>query len=914
MFRDQHQAGPSAGAKAPWLSGESFSLATGGGVLSVPPAPTGLDLSEPEQIGTYRIVDRLGEGGMGTVYLAEQLAPVRRQVALKVLKSAMVSERSLIRFEAEQQAMAMLSHPSVAQMFEAGTGPDGYPYFAMEHVPGVAITDYCDQHRLSLPERLALFRAVCDGVQHAHQKGILHRDLKPSNVLVTEIDGRAVPKIIDFGIAKAIDQPLAQETLVTGAGVVGTLGYLSPEALVSGESMDTRGDVYALGILLYELLVGVRPFDLDEVSIVEVLRRITEDEARSPSHSWSMLDAETQGRLAAARQLEPATVVRRLEGDLNWIVGKAVAKERDERYPSVAELSAEVGRCLRDEPVEAGPPGGLYRLRKLVRRHRGFVVAASLLLVSLAVGLVLRTVEARRANRQAETARQVTRFLVEMFQVSDPLREAGGDLTAREILGRGAQRLRDDLSDQPLVRAQLLDTMATVNGNLGLYGESGDLAREALALRRDHLPEQHPDLTTSLETLAAAELGQGRYSEAEVLLRQVVELREQVQGSEHVDLARPLVLLGDVLTTQDRAGEGVQLLRRALTLQEAALGPQHLDLAGTLRTLGRALGRAHDISEAEEVGQRSLAIREMHLGSDHALVADSLELLADIAMAADGFSETMGYLERALAIRESVYGADNPVIVRTLYRIGGCFFNWGRVDAAEEAYVRAVTIARSSGIEPLWLARALSGLAQVAWRREDAEDCLAKNELATPIFEAAVGRDSSEVGWHHVNIANCQSNLGRLEDAEASYLMAQKILTHALGADHPDTILPVYNLAGIYLRQGKLAQAETACEDSLKVFETSFGSDHTYVALASTCLGDIHSAREQWTEAERWYRRALTIREGLLDSGAHDLHTNLTRLAEVLRAMGRSAEAEILEARVPSKADAVASEAGAGDA
>lgn len=885
--------------------GETFSLATGGGVLSIPATTDAQVERAPEKIGTYRIIDRLGEGGMGTVYLAEQLAPVRRQVALKVLKSAVISKHAIARFEAERQAMALLSHPNVAQMFDAGTGPDGHPYFAMELVSGVAITDYCDRERLGLPERLTLFRAVCSGVQHAHQKGIIHRDLKPSNVLVAEIDGQAIPKIIDFGIAKAIDRPLVQETLVTGEALIGTLGYLSPEALGSAEAIDTRSDVYALGILLYELLVGVRPFDQDSSSLLEVIRRIVEDEALPPSRAWKAMDAPMRQRLAATRSLDAATAGRRLEGDLEWVVAKAVAKDRDTRYPSAAELSAEIGRYLRHEAVEAGPPGGLYRLRKLVRRHRGFVAAATLLLLSLVGGLVFRTAEARRANRQAEAARQVTRFLIDMFEVADPLREAGVDITARELLERGARRVREDLPGQPLIRAQLLDAIANVYGNLGLFEESGELAREALTLRRELLPKNHRDLATSLETVAAVALRQGRYSEAEELLSQVLAMREEADGLEHTGLARPLTLLGEALVIQDRADEALEHLRRALKIQESSFGPHHLKLADTLSGLGRHYQRVRRHDEAEVAHRRALDIRQAKLGADHALVADSLEGLGETLTMIDRYADAIAHFERALAIRESVYGDDHPAIVPTLYLVGQCYLDWGRYASAEDALLRAVKIGRASpDLDPRELARVISGLGLVAWRLEDRERCISLFRESIEIFETAVGADHSDTAWIHSNIANCQVELERLDEAEASYLTAQAIFTRVFGSDHSTTVVPLQNLGSVYIAQGKLAKAEEAYRTTLGIWERAFGPDHSYVAFACSGLGDVYSARQQWAEAERWHRRALVIREGMLDPGSQDMHVNLTSLAEALRGLERIEEAETLEARVPPQADA----------
>ncbi|MEM7354755.1 MAG: serine/threonine-protein kinase, partial [Acidobacteriota bacterium] len=481
----------------------------------------------PDRVGAYRIVEKLGEGGMGSVFLAEQTEPVERQVALKIMRSLFADEESRFRFEVERQAMACLQHPNVAQIFEAGETPDGNPYFVMELVPGESITKYCDQRRLSIKRRLELFRDVCAGVQHAHQKGIMHRDLKPSNILVTEIAERPVVKIIDFGIAKALDRPLAEGPQMTGDRLIGTPAYLSPEAASVGEGgrdVDTRSDVYSLGIVLYELLVGCRPFENKSDSLFQVLQRITAEEPTEPSKRWSQLDIPTRDAMAEQRQIDAKTLRTSLRGDLDWIVLKAIAKDRQERYGSAAELSLDIRRHLKHEPVEARAPSAAYRVGKFVRRRLGTVVAVVLVLLALAAGLVARTLEARRANREAaaaiearqqtevalaeaEEARaeaaEVTRFLVNLFTVSDPGEAKGSTVTARELLDAGAENVRVALADQPLTRAEVMQTIADVYRKLGLYDSAEQLFAEVLEIRQRELPPGHLDLAETLNGLAA---------------------------------------------------------------------------------------------------------------------------------------------------------------------------------------------------------------------------------------------------------------------------------------------------------------------------------------------------------------------------------------------------------------------------
>jgi len=364
---------------------------------------------QPEEIGPFRILEVLGEGGMGTVYLAEQRQPVRRRVALKVVRLGLATRDVLARFEAERQALAMMSHPHIAKVFDAGTTPDGRPYFAMEYVAGVPVTEYCDRQRLDLEGRLQLFVAICQGIQHAHQKGIVHRDIKPSNILVQMQDGTPVPKIIDFGVAKALEHRLTEKTLFTEHGrIVGTPEYMSPEqAEMSGLAVDTRTDIYSLGVVLYELLVGNLPFDgrkLREAGYFEIQRQIREVEPPKPSTRISTM-GDGGRELAQQRRLDAAALTKRLRGDLDWITMKAIEKDPTRRYQAASEFASDVMRFLAHEPVTAGPPSATYRLLKFARRHRGGLIAAAAVMVSLVAGLVGVVAFAVRAKSMEAEAR-----------------------------------------------------------------------------------------------------------------------------------------------------------------------------------------------------------------------------------------------------------------------------------------------------------------------------------------------------------------------------------------------------------------------------------------------------------------------------------------------------------------------------
>jgi tetratricopeptide (TPR) repeat protein len=533
-------------------------------------------------IGRYHLLQKTGEGGMGEVWLAEQREPVRRRVALKLVKAGMNTREVMARFESERQALALMDHPAIAKVFDAGSTPQGAPYFVMEYVAGVPITAYCDNHRLSTRERLELFMRVCEGVQHAHQKAIIHRDLKPSNILVTEVDGRAAPKIIDFGVAKALTQKLTPDTMFTRAGaLVGTPEYMSPEqALSSGEDIDTRTDVYSLGVIFYELLVGLAPLDLRKIGLDEFRRRLREEEPPKPSTKIRTQDQATSTELARRRQTEPLALVKQMHGDLDSIALKALEKDRSRRYGSPSDLAADIGRYLKNEAVLAVPPSAAYRARKFARRYRTALVTACAFALVLVGAAVVSIRQSIRANREAAVAQAVNDFLqndllaqASAATQSGPSAKPDPDLKVRTALDRAAARIGGKFVGQPEVEAAIRDTMGQTYIDLGLYPEARKQLERALELRRRVLGVENPETLKTMSRLGRTAEVQGKYPEAEALLSQALTIQRRVVGPGHTDTLYSMNHLARVYHWEGKNAQAETLASQVLAVHAACWVP-----------------------------------------------------------------------------------------------------------------------------------------------------------------------------------------------------------------------------------------------------------------------------------------------------------------------------------------------------
>jgi serine/threonine protein kinase len=792
-------------------------------------------------IGPYKLVQPIGAGGMGMVYLAEQQHPVRRQVALKIIKQGMDTEQVIVRFEAERQALALMDHPNIAKVLDAGTTDSGRPYFVMELVKGVPITKYCDSNRLTVRERLELFVPVCQAIQHAHQKGIIHRDIKPSNVLVASYDGKPVPKVIDFGIAKATGAGLTDQTVFTQIGaVIGTLEYMSPEQAESTAlDIDTRSDIYSLGALLYELLTGSTPMESAEfrkAAYTEVLRKIREEEPPSPSSRLSH-SKETITTTSEQRRTDPGRLPKLLAGELDWIVMKALEKDRTRRYETANGFARDIERYLSGDPVEAGPPSTTYRLKKFANKNKVLIGTATAFAALLLLGVVVSTwqaIRARRAERaatvqrdradsEAATAKAVTDFLQNSLLSQASAQQQSGldekpdpDVKVRTLLDRAAASISGKFAGQPLVESNVRGTIGLTYRDLNLIPQADDQLQKAYDLSLKYRGPEDPETFIAMGNLGAIRAEQGRYP--------------------------------DSLELYKKSAEGLTRV----------LGPDDRRTVAAMQTLGVGYYRNGDYAKSEEILKKVFEKQMKTLGLDNIETLDTSDSLVSLYRSQRRWSEAEALLLKGLESVKRLYGPSHPFTLREMYGLAFVYTAEHKYDQAEPLLQEVLDgNTKLLGAEhPNTLSTAMQ-LAKVYDGEGKYVEALSLQEKAYAAYARGQGPDHPQTLVFEGTLAQFYENAGQTPKAVALYKDVLSREMRVLGPKDPATLATGSNLAYIYENHKRFADALPLQIQARESALQRYGPEDHNTIVAGAMIGRDRIMVHQYKEAEPVLREAL---------------------------------------------------------
>jgi tetratricopeptide (TPR) repeat protein len=874
--------------------------------------------SLPTAVGRYRIVRLLGEGGMGAVYEAEQEQP-RRIVALKVIKPGFCTPEGLWRFEHESQALGRLQHPGIAQIYEAGTADTGFgpqPYFAMELIRGQSLTIHVEAHQLETRQRLALMARICDAVHHAHQRGLIHRDLKPGNIVVDET---GQPKILDFGVARMAESD-AEITRQTSAGqIVGTLSYMSPEQLVADPlELDIRSDVYSLGVILYELLAGRLPYNINPRKLPEAMSTIREDDPTALS-----------------------SISRVYRGDIETIVGKALEKDKARRYGSAAELSADIQRYLRDEPIAARPPSTRYQIQKFARRHRGLAAGVAAVFVVLAAGIVASTSQAVRANRAGQAAlaerdravaaearaqqersaalseklradaaaaeAQATNNFLEddllaQADISNQLKPAARpdpDLRVRTALDRAAERITGKFNKQPEVEAAIRDTIGRTYTSLGVYQDARKQLERALDVRRRVLGGDHPKTLLTMMHIGTLDIRQGKYAEAEALFSQTLEIQLRTLGPEHADTLSSMSSLANIHRAQGKFPQSEALHNQVLEIRRRVLGPEHPETLTSVRNLADVYQSQGKYSQADALLSHTLEIQRRVLGPEHPDTLSSMNSLADAYYLQGKYVKAEALFSQVLEIERRVRGPEHPGTLDTMHSLAGAYYLLGKYPKAEALFKQTLeTQRRLLGPEHPSTLMSMQDLASTYLLQGNDAQAEVLFSQVLEIRRRVQGPEHPDTLSTMQNVADAYYLRGKYAQAEALFSQILEIQRRVLGPEHPDTLTTMNNLASSYSALGKYAQDDALISQALEIRRRVLGPEHPDTLISMGSLADTYRELGQFAQAETLLSQTLDIQRRVVGPEHPDTLTNMQYLADAYREQGKYAQAEALFSQI----------------